>query len=793
VADNINEVIAQAEALGFLGVTAAKLVSGGRYNRFRVEGYKQRDAGRITLFEIALKNGKRVFVGGIWIMDGAGAVHYEKIDLSSGKDKYGSTTEERKKIAAQIKAQQAATEAAERAKANKAALKAEKFYHNCKPAVPSSALYLSDKQVNAYDIRMTSDGAAVVAIRGGGRIVALQFLLSKNIPAHAEKIRKNGGGNKKIWPFGCKIKGGYHWIGGIPRPGDVIVLSEGYATAASIYKATGLICVVVFYAGNIKPVVDTLLEQYPDVYLLIAADDDDLKQCPGEDCRHRFMLSRQDDPFNCPECKRPHKRNNAGRDAALKACGDSDNKRVNYLLPRWSDNARRLHAWGKHGNKRTDYNDLMLDEGDAAVRLQFERYIADLRLRLPSHAERVATLPAQDDGKKKYIVEDLPTALWRFVLIADGGDSVYDMLLRKIIKMSDARNQFHTRDLYRRWQEATEPDKRVITMDDIRLDFAEEAIGKPGNSWGGFATKPIQNDEACNLIEPFILDYICNGVEKQFDFLMCCMAHPIKNPGQSVDIGTILQSDEGSGKGLLGKILLRPYGRRYGIVLNQNDLEDRFNAHMDNILLCIFEEIGVGGGKDGHKLKNLLKHMITGETTRINPKQVNGRMTENRTIYYFFTNELLPFLLGNQGRRWNVLRQSKKIGKPEAAKVVAQIMSEEGGNGWHYKLENYESKYYPGFSGYEEPPENTAKAEMLELSKDLVLLFWEQLTNGEIIELEIDEPMLNADLYELFEVFCKKGGAKNYPSIQFFIPAIKRQEGVSSLRASFTWFWKKPL
>jgi hypothetical protein len=209
----------------------------------------------------------------------------------------------------------------------------------------------------------------------------------------------------------------------------------------------------------------------------------------------------------------------------------------------------------------------------------------------------VAALPAQDDGKKKYIVEDLPTALWRFVLIADGGDSVYDMLLRKVVKMSDARHQFHNRDLYRRWQEATEPDKRVITMDDIGLDFAPENFDKPGNGWRGFATNPVQNDEACNVIEKFIKDVICNGDDKLYDFLMCCMAFPIQHSGERIHIGIILQSDEGFGKGILGEILVRPFGR-HGIVLNQNDLEDRFNAHMEDILLCVFEEIGVSTGAD---------------------------------------------------------------------------------------------------------------------------------------------------------------------------------------------------
>jgi putative DNA primase/helicase len=629
MADNIYKIIGRLEALGFEGVTESKLLS-KRYARFRVQGYKQPDAGSVSVKEIILKNGRRVLVGNIYIYDGPGYVYHEKIDLSDDKDKYGSTREERRAIAKQIKEKQAKTEAAERAKANKAALLAERKYHACKPADPSTALYLSDKRVDAFDVRMTSDGAVVVPIRVAGRIAALQFLLSKNIPSHAEKIRKIGG-NKRIWPAGCKIKGGCHWIGGLPRPGDVVVIAEGFATAATIRQTTGLICVVAFSAGNIKPVVDALLEKYPDVYLLIAADDDDLKQCPNEECRHRFILSQQDDPFNCPECKQPHGRNNAGRDAAMKACTDS---RVNHLLPMWADKARRLHEWLKHGNKRTDFNDLMIGEGEGSVRLIFERYINDLRLKLPSHAERVATLPAQDDGKKKYIVEDLPTALWRFVLIADGGDSVYDMLLRKVIKMSDARNQIHNRDLYRRWQEATEPDKRVITLDDIGLYFGEKDKDRPGNMWRGFATQPVQDDDLAKELKDFVRDVVCGGNEVYLKFLMSCLAYSVQRLGDRPKVGIILNSDEGYGKGTFARLALRIWGE-YGIVFDQEALEDRFNAQKENKCITIFEEIGAASGMDRHKLKNLMKHAVDGDTQRINPKQVNARNVKNYAVSFF--------------------------------------------------------------------------------------------------------------------------------------------------------------
>jgi Family of unknown function (DUF5906) len=351
--------------------------------------------------------------------------------------------------------------------------------------------------------------------------------------------------------------------------------------------------------------------------------------------------------------------------------------------------------------------------------------------------------------------------------------------------MSDARNQFHTRDLYRRWQEATEPDKRVITMDDIGLDFDEKNKGKPGNPWDGFVTRAVQNDLSCDKIELFIKEIICSNDDLLFDFLMCCIALPIKNPGERIHIGVIIQSDEGLGKGVFGEILLRPFGR-HGIVLNQHDLEDRFNAHEEDILMCIFEEIGVGGGREGLKLKNTVKHRITGDTKRINPKQINGRMVRNRTNYYFFTNELLPFELGNQARRWFVLKPKTKRDKAYYTKVIEQIRSEDGANGWHFKAENYLSKNYPNFTGYEDPPETEGKAEMVELSQPPALHFWREFVNGELNGIPHTIGVITQDLYDLFVIWCRKAGYRWPPPRDVFIAQIKNQTNVGHNRYKCT-------
>ena len=58
------------------------------------------------------------------------------------------------------------------------------------------------------------------------------------------------------------------------EPKPEILLAEGYATAASLYKATGLPVAVAFDAGNLKPVAEALKRKFPEAALTICADHD---------------------------------------------------------------------------------------------------------------------------------------------------------------------------------------------------------------------------------------------------------------------------------------------------------------------------------------------------------------------------------------------------------------------------------------------------------------------------------------------------------------------------------------
>lgn len=72
-------------------------------------------------------------------------------------------------------------------------------------------------------------------------------------------------------------EGSFHVLGGLEKLSgmSVIVIAEGYATAATIKDATGLPAVVsAFDSGNLKPVAKALHDKYPNTPIIVAADDD---------------------------------------------------------------------------------------------------------------------------------------------------------------------------------------------------------------------------------------------------------------------------------------------------------------------------------------------------------------------------------------------------------------------------------------------------------------------------------------------------------------------------------------
>ncbi|MEW8053067.1 MAG: DUF3987 domain-containing protein, partial [Candidatus Thiodiazotropha sp.] len=116
--------------------------------------------------------------------------------------------------------------------------------------------YLLKKGVGAYGLKSDGFNLLVPMRDENGTLHSIQTI--------------DPDGAKKFLPGG-RVKGCYYPIG---KPNGVLCIAEGFATAASIHKATGHAVAVAFNSGNLKPVAQALRKKLPDVELILCADDD---------------------------------------------------------------------------------------------------------------------------------------------------------------------------------------------------------------------------------------------------------------------------------------------------------------------------------------------------------------------------------------------------------------------------------------------------------------------------------------------------------------------------------------
>jgi putative DNA primase/helicase len=136
-----------------------------------------------------------------------------------------------------------------------AATKAARLWEKARPATDAHP-YLMAKQVRAYGIRQLREMLVIPARDEAGRLHTLQFI---------------GADGAKRFLTGGRIRGCYCAIG---RPIDVLLICEGYATAATLFHATGHATAAAFSAGNLEPVARALHAKFPRLALVLAADND---------------------------------------------------------------------------------------------------------------------------------------------------------------------------------------------------------------------------------------------------------------------------------------------------------------------------------------------------------------------------------------------------------------------------------------------------------------------------------------------------------------------------------------
>lgn len=758
-----DNALGQMRAAGLLVDT---LVVDGKVHRCKVEGERERK-GWYLLHAWTTSDGHDYVVGsfGIWQGPSNNATKIELArDLMDDNDRAAlkqRLADDRKRAAAQRDAE-----------ASAAAHKAAQVWAKLLTAPPAGvgADYLERKGVQSYGLRYSPSGAIAVPMQdASGSTYGLQFILPRQHPRVARTGR-----DKEYWPAGVRKQGRFFQIGAI-QPGGVVLVAEGYATAATLHEATGLPVVVAFDAGNLLHVATAIHKAHRRPQVLVCADDDYLQKC-----RHCGKPTDMAQAL-CAGCGQEHGAINPGKAAASAAALAVGGAWVAPVFPA-----------DRGGKKLTDFNDLhqFPQGGLSLVRAQIEAKLAELgwaakstRLKASSAPMKAAGVAVVDEVARIPSQMSIDEAVERYSgIYGMGGQVMFDHVLRRIVLRPDVLNL-----LPRHGWEAlrTHPAWRTVQDDMIGFDPTEKDPRIMANLFGGWPTVPKAG--GCDtLLE--LLYYLCTNepdADALFQWIVKWLAYPIQHPGAKMQTALVVHGPQGTGKSRFFEAYAKIFGP-YGRVLGQEALEDKFNADWAEKKLFILAD-EVLARQDMYHIKNRLKGFVTGDTIRVNPKNLPARNEKNQMNIVFLSNELQPLALELDDRRHCVVWVPPKPNETVFDAVNAEI--EAGGiEALHYHLK-FEVDL-GDFKPWTKPPVTRSKAQLIGHGLSSEQRFVEEWLR---LELEAPDghplpvgPCLGTHIYRAYELWCAQNGERTR-RMQELIGMLAKRHGWSAGQTVSTW------
>lgn len=235
------------QAMQLAGLAPAKaleLVPDGKLRRYRVEGDK---AGSTNGWYVLHSHPILAGAFGSWKTGESHNWHEVRAKPP--------TQAERDALRKHLQAAQAARVVEQGRVHAEAQAKAARLWGQARPATNAHP-YLQRKRIGAIGIRQLRDMLLIPARDANGTLHTLQFI--------------SPDGSKRFLSGG-RIAGCYYAMG---RPAGSLLLCEGYATAATVFQATGEATAVAFNAGNLPTVARALRAKFPRLRIVVCADND---------------------------------------------------------------------------------------------------------------------------------------------------------------------------------------------------------------------------------------------------------------------------------------------------------------------------------------------------------------------------------------------------------------------------------------------------------------------------------------------------------------------------------------
>lgn len=245
----IKDLFSQAiEAAGL--VAPDTIHADGQLHRFSPTGQRSDSAGWYVLHDDSLPAG----VFGCW--------RNGLTETWCSKPERNLTQAERDTMRERVRDAKAQRDAATKQRQQQAQLKALERWEAAHSVVQHP--YLSTKGIQGYNLRAEGDLLLVPLRDAAGVLHSVQSISPTGHKLFASKGR---------------VRGCYHSVG---RPGAAIVVGEGVATMHSVHAATGLAVAAAFSVGNLATVAQALRRKFPELLIVVAADDDHVTESnPG--------------------------------------------------------------------------------------------------------------------------------------------------------------------------------------------------------------------------------------------------------------------------------------------------------------------------------------------------------------------------------------------------------------------------------------------------------------------------------------------------------------------------------
>jgi putative DNA primase/helicase len=552
--------------------------------------------------------------------------------------------------------------------------------------------YLQRKQVQPENaLRFQEDGTVLVPMiryDGSPRLVGLQ------------KISPDG---EKRFNKGMSKEGAACRLGGTPKDGDTILLTEGLATALSIRMASERehAVYVTFDCGNILPVGRILRALFPSSPLIICADDD-------------YATA-----------------GNPGVTKAEHAAEQLGNARV--VVPKFKHRPPET--------KWTDFNDLHCSEGIETVAGQIGKSIST-----PTGA---ASPAGRQDARFWATVERL---LEGYTLIR-GTDTVWDGEHNEIITVANLRLAEGLQPV-NYWLAHSQ--RRTVLRDNVLFD--PSCTCDPATTINLFDPAEMHvpaegTGECCELIE--LLQYLCGEHDKDqtplTDWVIKWIAYPLQHVGAKMQTALVFAGPEGTGKNLFFGCIKDMYGR-YGGIITQTELESPYTAWRSRKLMIIANEV-LTRQEMRHQVGKL-KNLVTEGELPIDEKYMPLRYEANHMNLVFFSNELQPLFVAKGDRRYAVIRTPGPLADSRYVEIAAQAQA-GGVDALHRYLLNVD---LADFAPWSKPPMTEAKEQLIELGMSSVELFFREWSQG-LLPWPYT-PALSDDVYQAYRRFCERAGER---------------------------------